>query len=113
MKKVNSTMVARLAGVSQGTVSLVANNSARVSDETRRKVIDAARVLGYPLRQCRNRMVGVIVSRRPSLVSYRMMMLAALLLSAIAIGTAVRFVPMARGSGSRSGRRASRASSPM
>ena len=53
MKKVNSTMVARLAGVSQGTVSLVANNSARVSDETRRKVIDAARVLGYPLRQCR------------------------------------------------------------
>lgn len=92
MKKVNSTMVARLAGVSQGTVSLVANNSARVSDETRRKVIDAARVLGYPLRQCRNRMVGVIVSRRPSLVSYRMMMLAALLEEASARNCRVEVV---------------------
>ncbi len=79
MKKVNSTMVAHLAGVSQSTVSLVANNNAGVADETRRRVIDAARFLGYPLRSHRRRMVGVIIQRTPALTSYRMMMLAALL----------------------------------
>lgn len=42
--------VARLAGVSQATVSLVLGNkpqAATISDETRRKVMDAARTLGY------------------------------------------------------------------
>ena len=39
--------VARLAGVSQKTVSRVINNERYVSDEARRKVLAAARELGY------------------------------------------------------------------
>jgi LacI family transcriptional regulator len=45
------TDVAKLAGVSQSTVSMVLNNvtSARLSPETRSKVLDAALSLGYQL----------------------------------------------------------------
>ena len=42
-----STDVARLAGVSQKTVSRVMNDEALVSDEMRRRVLEAARELGY------------------------------------------------------------------
>jgi LacI family transcriptional regulator len=47
------TDVAKLAGVSQSTVSMVLNNvaSARLSSETRSKVLDAALGLGYQLSQ--------------------------------------------------------------
>ncbi len=47
------TDVAKLAGVSQSTVSMVLNNvtSARLSPETRGKVLDAALNLGYQLSQ--------------------------------------------------------------
>lgn len=47
------TDVAKLAGVSQSTVSMVLNNvtSARLSAETRGKVLDAALGLGYQLSQ--------------------------------------------------------------
>ena len=43
------TDVARLAGVSQSTVSLVLNNSpaANIPDQTREKVLEASRQLGY------------------------------------------------------------------
>ncbi|MFJ6700584.1 LacI family DNA-binding transcriptional regulator [Streptomyces sp. NPDC091272] len=60
--------VARLAGVSQATVSLVLAKKASVaiSDETRRKVMDAARELGYVpdpaasrLAAARNNLLGV------------------------------------------------------
>jgi AraC-like DNA-binding protein len=45
------TDVARLAGVSQSSVSLVLNNmtGARISDLTRERVIAAARAVGYRL----------------------------------------------------------------
>lgn len=51
MKKVTSTDVARLAGVSQATVSMVLNNKIgpSFSEETKNKVLDAARQLGYIL----------------------------------------------------------------
>lgn len=39
--------VARLAGVSTATVSYVLNNSARISEATRRRVLEAARTLHY------------------------------------------------------------------
>lgn len=47
------TDVAKLAGVSQSTVSMVLNNvaSARLAPETRSKVLDAALSLGYQLSQ--------------------------------------------------------------
>ena len=49
MKKATSQDVARLAGVSQATVSLVLNNSEKItfSSETREKVFAAAQELGY------------------------------------------------------------------
>lgn len=51
MKKVTSMDVAHLAGVSQATVSMILNNrvGASFSEETRNKVLDAARQLGYRL----------------------------------------------------------------
>jgi LacI family transcriptional regulator len=44
---VTSHQVARLAGVSQPTVSRALRNSAKVSEETKRRVREAAVVLGY------------------------------------------------------------------
>ena len=51
MKKATSSDVAALAGVSQTTVSLILNNSNKVtfSDETKEKVYAAARQLNYKL----------------------------------------------------------------
>ena len=79
MKKVNSIMVAQTAGVAQSTVSLVVNNSPRVTDETRRRVIEAARELGYELTPRNKRMmIGVIISRVRPILSWQMMALTAL-----------------------------------
>jgi len=47
MKEVNTREVARLAEVSQATVSRVMNNNLCVSAATRKRVIEAARSLGY------------------------------------------------------------------
>ena len=51
MKKATSQDVAKLAGVSQATVSLILNNSEKItfSSETREKVLAAARQLQYEL----------------------------------------------------------------
>ena len=61
--------VARLAGVSISTVSLTLNEPARVSPETRSKVADAARAVGYTanpiaqsLKRGRSRLIGVVLS---------------------------------------------------
>jgi len=79
MKKVNSTTVARAAGVAQSTVSLVANNSSKVAPETRRKVINAARRLGYTLHPRNKRlMIGVIISRMNPIKSWQQMVLSSL-----------------------------------
>ncbi len=76
MKKVNSIMVAREAGVVQSTVSLVINNSPRVSDDTRRRVIEAARKLGYRLEpQSKKLLIGIIISRTTRINSYQAMAL--------------------------------------
>ncbi len=65
--------VARLAGVSTVTVSRTLNNTGRISDETRARVIQAARDLGYVanpaarrLRGARTNLVGMVI---PELVS--------------------------------------------
>lgn len=49
MKKVTSSDVARLAGVSQSTVSLILNKKSTFSDETCERVYAAAQQLGYRL----------------------------------------------------------------
>ena len=50
-RKVTSYDIAREAGVSQTTVSLVLNNSekANISDEVRQRVIRVAKELNYPI----------------------------------------------------------------
>jgi DNA-binding LacI/PurR family transcriptional regulator len=60
--------LAKLAGVSAGTVSNVISGSTRVSEETRRKVLDAIRVLKYQpnliarsLRTNRTHTLGIVV----------------------------------------------------
>jgi len=56
MKKVTSRDVAKLAGVSQSTVSLILNNNKKIyfSNETRERVFAAARQLNYKLPAHRN-----------------------------------------------------------
>jgi len=61
--------VSKLAGVSLATVSRVMNNNARVSDNTKKKVLDAMKTLGYrpnataqSLASNRSNSVGVLVS---------------------------------------------------
>jgi LacI family transcriptional regulator len=51
VRRITMTDVARVAGVSQSSVSLVLNQmtGARISDATRRRVIEAAREIGYEL----------------------------------------------------------------
>jgi LacI family transcriptional regulator len=65
--KVSAAAVARACGVSKATVSYVMNGRAGVSDETRRRIINAASELGYrpPLGSRRDplltRVIGLIV----------------------------------------------------
>ena len=61
--------VSKLAGVSLATVSRVTNNNTRVSDKTRKKVVDAMAELAYrpnsiaqSLASNRSNSIGVMVS---------------------------------------------------
>jgi LacI family transcriptional regulator len=61
--------IAEFAGVSKSTVSLVLRNSGTIRPETARRVLDAARELGYvynraaaALRNVQNNLIGVIVN---------------------------------------------------
>ncbi len=72
-RPVTSSDVARLAGVSQPTVSRAFSDSARLSDATKKRVLEAARQLGYrpnaiarSLVSSRTNIVGVIVMRNES-----------------------------------------------
>ncbi|EIP98983.1 transcriptional regulator [Opitutaceae bacterium TAV1] len=59
--RANVYQVAELAGVSPGTVSCVLNNRGRVGEETRVRVLEVARSLGFrPQVQVRTRQVGVV-----------------------------------------------------
>lgn len=62
MKQVNGRDVAKAAGVSQSTVSRVMNSDARIGLDTRRKVLAAARELGYDMRPASGRWsIGVLL----------------------------------------------------
>ncbi len=76
MTKVTISDVARAAGVSKGAVSYVLNNKPGVSDETRRRVLEIAKSLGWnpnpharALVNSRSLAVGVILARDPQIVS--------------------------------------------
>lgn len=60
--RVNVYQVAALAGVSPGTVSRVLNNRGRVHVDTRQRVFDAARGLGFrPQVQVRAKQIAILV----------------------------------------------------
>ncbi len=66
MKRVNGRDVARAAGVSQSTVSRVMTSDPRIGDDTRRKVLAAARSLSYDMRPASGRWsVGVLIGFPP------------------------------------------------
>lgn len=69
-KPMNSTDIARLAGVSQATVSRVLSGSSRISEATRSKVMRVVEDVGYvpnafaqAMRTRQSRTIGVAVSR--------------------------------------------------
>ena len=73
-RRVTSKDVARRAGVSRTTVSLVLNKveGAQISQETRQKVVEAANDLGYvpeaaaqALASRRSQFIGLILTRNP------------------------------------------------
>lgn len=79
MKKVNSTMVARAAGVSQATVSRVLNNHPAVDERTRHAVLAAAASLEYSVRiRGKHLRVGIVMSKNTPIGSYQAMALSAL-----------------------------------
>ncbi len=79
MEKINSTTVARSAGVSQSTVSRVMNNSPKVDDRTRRLVLEAAARIGYPVRnRGKSLRVGLVMSQNSPIGSYQAMAVSAL-----------------------------------
>jgi DNA-binding LacI/PurR family transcriptional regulator len=60
--------IARMAGVSLGTVSHVLNNTAKVREQTRKRVLDAVQAVGYQpsqlaraLRRDKTNMIGMII----------------------------------------------------
>ena len=66
MKRINGRDVAEAAGCSQSTVSRVVKADPRISRETRKRVLDAARKLGYDMRTASGGWgVGVIVGFDP------------------------------------------------
>ena len=78
VKRITSQDVADLAGVSRTTVSFVLNNVQRfnISTETRKKVLEAAEVLGYvPLASAQAlasntaRAIGLVMTRSPQYIS--------------------------------------------
>lgn len=72
-------MVAKAAGVAQSTVSLVANNSPKVAPETRQKVIETARRLGYDLLpRTKHLIIGIIISHTNPIKSWQQMVLSSL-----------------------------------
>lgn len=77
-KRVTSQDVARRAGVSRTTVSFVLNNVAgmQISEETRTRVLAAARDLGYvpdyaaqALASGRTKTIGLLLARRPKVIA--------------------------------------------
>lgn len=76
MKKATSTDVAKLAGVSQTSVSLILNNNDKIafSQETRDKVLAAAKELGYQPPKRKNKKItsltGRILVLVPTLTNY-------------------------------------------
>jgi LacI family transcriptional regulator len=77
-KRVTSLDVARRAGVSRTTVSFVLNKVAgmQISEETRKRVLDAARELGYvpdaaakALASGRSQTIGLLLARRQQVIA--------------------------------------------
>lgn len=77
MADIKQSEIARLAGVSQATVSRVLNNDPQVNDEMRQRVLSVVEALGYvpdaraqSLRAQRTRLLGLVIHRAPQALTY-------------------------------------------
>jgi DNA-binding LacI/PurR family transcriptional regulator len=77
MTEIRQKEIARLARVSQATVSRVLNNDPQVNDELRQRVLAVVEALGYvpdaraqSLRAQRTRLLGLVIHRAPSALAY-------------------------------------------
>lgn len=77
MADIKQSEIARLAGVSQATVSRVLNNDPQVNEEMRRRVLAVVEMLGYvpdaraqSLRAQRTRLLGLVIHRAPHALAY-------------------------------------------
>jgi len=84
VKRVTSQDVAKKAGVSRTTVSFVLNKVAgtQISEDTKKRVIEAARELGYvpdaaaqALASGRSKTIGLLMARRPNVIATDMYLL--------------------------------------
>ena len=64
-RSINSKAVAKMAGVSQATVSRVFNSQVKIRDETKQRVLDAAQQMGYRP----NAIARSLTSRKSNLVA--------------------------------------------
>lgn len=93
MRKINSTMVARVAGVSQATVSKVVNNSGKIAPETREAVIRAAHRLGYAMIPRKSRITVAVVIPATSFEGYIGSMLSTLTAEIFGHGMRQELIP--------------------
>ncbi|MCS7066180.1 MAG: LacI family transcriptional regulator, partial [Fimbriimonadales bacterium] len=77
MAEIRQTEIARLARVSQATVSRVLNNDPQVNEELRQRVLAVVEALGYvpdaraqSLRAQRTRLLGLVIHRAPAALAY-------------------------------------------
>jgi len=77
MAEIRQTEIARLARVSQATVSRVLNNDPQVNEELRQRVLAVVEALGYvpdaraqSLRAQRTRLLGLVIHRAPTALAY-------------------------------------------
>ncbi|GBC93163.1 HTH-type transcriptional repressor CytR [bacterium HR15] len=77
MAEIRQTEIARLARVSQATVSRVLNNDPQVNEELRQRVLAVVEALGYvpdaraqSLRAQRTRLLGLVVHRAPTALAH-------------------------------------------
>lgn len=77
MAELKQSEIARLAGVSQATVSRVLNNDPQVNEEMRQRVLAVVETLGYfpdaraqSLRAQRTYLLGLVIHRAPEALTY-------------------------------------------
>ena len=59
--KITTSMLAKICGVSQGTVDRALNNRPGISEKTKENIINTAKEYGYRKNEENNRQIGIVV----------------------------------------------------